>query len=260
MTGRVIGELTSPEISSRVRATSILCLPLGAIEQHGDHLPLDTDMVVAEGVTRRIVAHCGEEFDLWQLPTVPVGLSREHDWAPGTLSLPLAGFVTLLRDLVQDIARALPARNLAIINGHGGNRGVLENLLHEFHGDFGLNTCVIHPFDLAHASSTPALPDVHAGRNETSIMLALAPDRVRMALVEPPKRPHDRESMEDLIFDRGVTWAWRSDDDRLAHKGIIGDAVTASAEHGEALLGVMVTQAARVFRRLLEHQRSAKNG
>src|SRR5215510_3926575 len=115
MSNRVIGELTSPEIAIRVRDSSILCLPLGSIEQHGPHLPLDTDVVVAEGVTRRVVARWGDSFDLWQLPTVPVGLSREHDWAPGTLSLPLVSFVTLLRDLARDIVRALPARNLAII-------------------------------------------------------------------------------------------------------------------------------------------------
>src|SRR5207247_9103728 len=94
-------------------APSIPCRPLGAVEQHGAHLPLDTDVVVAEGLTRRIVARWGDEFDLWQLPTVPVGLSREHDWAPGTLSLSIAGFVTLLRDLARDLVRALPARNLA---------------------------------------------------------------------------------------------------------------------------------------------------
>jgi len=256
MSGRSIGELTSPEITSRIRATSILCLPLGAIEQHGAHLPLNTDVVVAEGVTRRIVLQWGDEFDLWQLPTVPVGLSREHDWAPGTLSLPLVGFVTLLRDLARDIVRALPARNLAIINGHGGNRGVLENLLHEFHGDFGLHACVIHPFDLAQAPSTPAAPDVHGGRNETSIMLALAPAQVRMALVEPPIEAPDQRSLQELIFDRGVTFAWRSNDQRLAHEGIIGDASGATAEQGEAMLGSIVTGAARVLRRLLENQKA----
>src|SRR5262249_4948366 len=131
MSNRVIGELTSPEIANRIRDTSVLFLPLGANEQHGPHLPLHTDAVVAEGVTRRIVTRYGDEFDLWQLPTISIGLSREHDWAPGTSSLPLIGFVTLLRDLARDVARTLPARNLAIINGHGGNRGVLENLLHE---------------------------------------------------------------------------------------------------------------------------------
>src|SRR5689334_6257313 len=96
-TTRFVADFGSPEIVRRQRATSILCLPLGATEQHGPHLPLDTDVVVAEQLTHRIVARWGEEFDLWQLPVVPVGLSREHDWAPGTQSLSIEAFVALLR-------------------------------------------------------------------------------------------------------------------------------------------------------------------
>src|SRR5262249_58557423 len=120
--------------------TSILCLPLGAIEQHGPHLPLNTDVVVAEGLTRAIVKRFGEELDLWQLPAVPVGLSREHDWAAGTLSLSIAGFVTHLRELAGTLTRALPARNIMVLNGHGGKRGVPENLLYVTTGDLGHHT------------------------------------------------------------------------------------------------------------------------
>src|SRR4051794_11779018 len=182
---RALADLTSPEAARQINSTSILCWPLGAIEQHGPHLPLATDVIVAEALTRRIVERWGDEFDLWQLPTVPIGLSREHDWAPGTLSLSIQGFVTLLRDLARDLVRALPARNLAILNGHGGNRGILENLLHELRGDFALNACAIHPFDLARIPGATAGGDVHGGRNETSVMLALAPERVRLERLAP---------------------------------------------------------------------------
>src|SRR5262245_52354865 len=112
MTARILGALTSPEIARSLKPSSILVLPLGAFEQHGPHLPLDTDLVVAQGLARRIVAHWGAEFDLWELPALPIGLSREHDWAPGTLSVSIAGFVTLMRDLAGTLVRALPARNL----------------------------------------------------------------------------------------------------------------------------------------------------
>ena len=84
---RSIGELTFPEISRKLKESSILLLPIGAIEQHGAHLPLNTDVVVAEELTRALIARFGDQFDLWQLPTLCIGLSREHDWAPGTLSL-----------------------------------------------------------------------------------------------------------------------------------------------------------------------------
>jgi creatinine amidohydrolase/Fe(II)-dependent formamide hydrolase-like protein len=253
--GRSIAELTSPQVSQQLRETSILCLPLGAIEQHGPHLPLNTDVVIAEGLTRNIVARWGEEFDLWQLPVVPIGLSREHDWAAGTLSLSIQAFVMLLRELASSLVRALPARNLAIVNGHGGNRGILENLLHEFHGDFALNACVIHPFDLAKVDIGAGVPDVHGGKAETSVMLALAPDLVRRDLVARPDKPPDAEATRTLIFDRGTTWPWRTDDPRLAHAGIIGDASAASAELGSALVESVVTESRAVFSRLLQNQK-----
>ena len=109
-----------------------------------------------------LVDRWGEEFDLWQLPTLSIGLSREHDWAAGTLSLSVAGFCGYLRDLARDLVCSLPARNLAIVNGHGGNRGILENLLRELQSEFGVNACVLHPFDLA--GGDPAGSDVHGGK------------------------------------------------------------------------------------------------
>ena len=254
LSSRLIGDLTSPEISRRLKDTSILCLPLGAIEQHGAHLPLNTDVVVAEELTRRIVARWGEEFDLWQLPTIPIGLSREHDWAPGTMSLSIQSFTALLRDLAGAIVRGLPARNLVIVNGHGGNRGILDNLLHELRGDFALNPCVIHPFDLAKVATGEG-PDVHGGKSETSVMLALAPDLVRRDLIEPAGEGPNAATIHALIFNRGVSFPWRTDDPRLARGGIIGDAHAATAELGHAIVDSVVAEAGGVLARLLENQK-----
>jgi len=251
LTGRVLGELTFHEASHAIRDTAILCLPLGAIEQHGPHLPLNTDVVIAEALTRRLLDRWGDELDLWQLPTLSIGLSREHDWAAGTLSLSIAGFCGYLRDLAATLVRALPARNLAVINGHGGNRGMLENLLHELHGDFGLNACVLHPFDLAVAGAGEI--DVHGGRGETSVMLALAPSLVRADRIVAGGPP-DADAARSLIYERGATFAWRTDDPRLGRDGIIGDPSTASAEFGSALLDHMVAAAGGVLRTLRNHR------
>jgi len=253
---RSLGDLTSPEVSRRLQDASILCLPMGAIEQHGAHLPLNTDAIVAEELTRRIVARWGDELDLWQLPMISIGLSREHDWAPGTLSLTIQSFVALLRDMARDLVRALPARNLAIINGHGGNRGVLDNLIHELRGDFALNACVIHPFDLSKADTRATGPDVHGGKSETSVMLALAPHLVRRELIAPPARPPDGAAIAALVFDRGVSFPWRTDDPRLTASGAIGEAHAASAELGQAIIDSVVEESGGVLRRLLENQRS----
>jgi creatinine amidohydrolase/Fe(II)-dependent formamide hydrolase-like protein len=250
---RIFAELAAPEVAGRLKATSILCLPLGAVEQHGPHLPLNTDVIVAEGLTRRIVARWGEEFDLWQLPTLPLGLSREHDWAAGTLSLSLDGFITLVHDLAGEIVRALPARNLAIVNGHGGNRGVLENLLHELRGDLSINCCVIHPFDLSTVKKA-VLPDVHGGRDETAVMLALAPELVHRERIVEARGGSAPALTQELIAERGVTWPWRTDDPRLARNGVIGDPAAASADLGAAIIDSVVEAAGPVFARLLECQ------
>jgi creatinine amidohydrolase len=250
---RSIGELTFPEIAGKLKAWSILCLPIGAIEQHGAHLPLNTDVVVAEEVTRALIVRLGDAYDLWQLPTLAISLSREHDWAPGTLSLSVQAFATLLKETAREIARALPARNLVIVNGHGGNRGILENLLHELRGDLGLNACVLHPFDLARSPADGVVADVHGGAGETSVMLALAPELVRRDMIASAQPPSP-ESIAALIFDRAVTWPWRTDDPRLARTGVIGDPAAASVEQGSAMVERMVEAARGVFARLLENQ------
>ena len=239
---RTLGELTFAEISRYLKETSILCLPVGAIEQHGLHLPLNTDVVVAEELTRRIVARWGNDLDLWQLPTVAISLSREHDWAPGTMCLTLESFIALLEDIAREIVRALPARNLVIVNGHGGNRGILENLVRELHGDCGINACVIHPLDLSKAERTSKSPDVHGGEGETSMMLALAPHLVRRDQIGRTKEPLDQKAIEALVFDRGTTWPWRTDDPRLAARGVIGDAHAASSEFGERIVDSIVAE------------------
>lgn len=250
---RLIADLTSPEIATRLGARSILCLPVGSIEQHGSHLPLNTDAVLAEAVTRRIVARWGDALDLWQLPTVTVSLAREHEWAAGTLSLSVEGFTAVMRDLGRSIARALPTRNLAIINCHGGNRGILDALLQDFRADHGLKACVLHPAIWVETmEAAPALPDIHGGKNETSLMLAIAPQLVRMDRIASLKANVDADAIRASILDPAVSWPWTSDDKRIADMGVIGDAQAASAEFGQRLLAHVTDMAGSALRQLLE--------
>jgi creatinine amidohydrolase len=252
---RLIGELTFPEISQRLSATSILCLPIGSIEQHGPHLPLNTDVVLAEGVTRLIIGQWGEALDLWQLPTVSISLAREHEWAPGTMSLSIVGMTAYVRDLGREIARSLPARNLMIVNGHGGNRGILEVLAQELRSDFGLNICVLHPASLADTNADSDAPEIHGGKNETSMMLAIAPHLVRRDQIAALKMPPDGEAIRKTILQRGVTWPWTTDDKRIADTGVIGDPKAASAAFGQGIIDRVVETAGAALRQLLENQR-----
>jgi creatinine amidohydrolase/Fe(II)-dependent formamide hydrolase-like protein len=251
---RLVGDLTFDQVGGAVSAGAILCLPMGSMEQHGPHLPLDTDTVLAEALTCRIIARWGEAFDLWQLPTLAIGLSREHGWAPGTLSLSVAGMTALIRDLGREIARALPAKNLLVVNAHGGNRGLLEALGRELAADFGLNVCALHTGALMSPVTDAAIPEIHAGRDETSAMLALAPHRVRRDLIASLKPTPDGDAVRALILDPAASFAWSSDDPRLAAAGVIGDPRGASAEHGEAIVARVVEAAGAALRQLREGQ------
>jgi creatinine amidohydrolase len=251
---RQIGDLTFLDVSKRLRASSILCMPIGSIEQHGPHLPLNTDVVLVEEYARRIIARWGETFDLWQLPTLAVGLAREHDWAPGTLSLSIQGMTTFMRDLGREIVRGLPARNLAIINGHGGNRGILEALAQELRADFGLNICVLHPTTWSELDTKAEIPEIHGGKNETSMMLALAPNLVRREQIAQLQRLPDNDAVRTTILDQAVTWPWTTNEAQIANLGVIGDAQAASAELGLSLLKQIEEMAGPIFKRLLDRQ------
>jgi creatinine amidohydrolase/Fe(II)-dependent formamide hydrolase-like protein len=244
------------EIADRLDAASTLCLPLGSTEQHGPHLPLDTDTVIAEALTSRIVARWGEAWDLWQLPALPVGLSREHGWAPGTLSHSVAAMTELLRGKAEEIVRESAARNLLIVNGHGGNRGILEAVGYEFVGDFGLNVCSLHLGALISPVPERGLPEIHAGKDETSVMLALAPDLVRRERMVELSSPPDAATVRAMILDPAVSWPWSSGDPRIADRGVIGDARMASAEHGAAIVERVVEAAGGVLKRLIENRKT----
>jgi creatinine amidohydrolase len=254
---RSIRDLASSDAGAALQPSSVLCLPMGSTEQHGPHLPLDTDTVLAEAFTCRIVERWGEDYDLWQIPSVPIGLSREHGWAPGTRSHSVADMTVLMRSMARDIVKALPARNLLIVNGHGGNRGILEALGRELRGDFGLNLCTMHLGAMISPVSDAGIPEIHAGKDETSVMLALAPDRVDQDRMRGLKASPDGDAIRTLILDPTTSWPWSSDDKRLGYQGVIGDAAASSVEYGRMIVQCVVEAAGAVLEQLVENAKLA---
>jgi creatinine amidohydrolase len=255
MTGarpRVYGECTSPQVSRELTGKAVLCLPVGSTEQHGPHLPLATDTIIAERFAAALADHVSGQHDLWLLPAIPFGLSAEHAWAPGTISLDTVTFTVLIRQLVGEYLRATSARRLVIVNGHGGNRGILEALQCELIANYGLVSCVIHPLALATAELSTGPFDIHAGIGETSLMLHLAPELVNMDTLagHGGVTQQQAEAVNRLIRDRGVTWPWSSNDPDIAEAGIIGDPSGASASFGRAVFVSALEAAARAVTRL----------
>ena len=142
---RRLDYLTGPEIAARIGASSTLVWPIGATEQHGPHLPLLVDHVIADEAARAAVAECGEEADAWLLPTLSISKSDEHAWSPGSLWLSSETLLAVATDVGRSIA-ATGAERLVFLNGHGGNTALLAVACRELRRRFGLRTFLVHPF------------------------------------------------------------------------------------------------------------------
>lgn len=236
---RAYDQLTAPDVSARLSRQSVLCLPIGSVEQHGPHLPLNTDTVIAERFTQQLVERYGDQHGLWVLPALPYGLSLEHAWSAGTISLNIATLNRMLDTLIGQYVRATPARRLLIVNGHGGNRGILEALAHELQQTHAIAVCVIHPSSLSTEFTDSELPEIHAGIRETSMMLALSPGTVRLDRIPDGFTLHLRQhgEIDRLVLRRGTTWPWSSGDSAISSLGIIGgDPRKASAAVGHSII------------------------
>jgi creatinine amidohydrolase len=226
-------ELTGPASASRLTADSVAVLPVGAIEQHGPHLPVSTDFTVAEATAAAAVTEAEGDTDVWLLPALAYTKSDEHSWSSGTLWL---SWDTLMRVLV-DIGNSLvasPIRRLAFLNGHGGNSALLQVACRELRRRFGLRTFLMHPgVPVDQGGTSPADElgmGVHGGLGETSVMLHLRPDLVHMDLAVRSV-PEQLTEFDHVGFGKRVSFGWLSDD--FGTNGTIGDPTGATAELGK---------------------------
>jgi len=239
LSGTAVVELLSPD--------SVLVQPVGAVEQHGPHLPLATDLVGADSLAQAVVAEVGEDLDLWLLPPLAYTKSNEHAWAPGTVWLSAATLLAVLADIAHSLA-ATPARRLVFLNGHGGNSALLQVACRDIRIATGLQTFLMHPgvpADQGGPSPGSELGmGVHGGLEETSLMLHLRPDLVDMTLARRSV-PERLAGNRYVRFGGPVSFGWTSDD--FGTGGVIGDPTGATAERGKELWDDMVTGAAEAL-------------
>ena len=178
---RQLANLRAPDILSRISERSILVQPLGAIEQHGPHLPLSTDLVIADAVAGAAVERAGETLDVWLLPSLAYTKSDEHAWSPGTVWLSSTTMLAVLDDIGRCVATTA-ARRLVWFNGHGGNSALLGIANREVRRNHGLMTFLAHPSLPPDQGGDSTAGEqgfgIHGGADETSLMLHLAPELV----------------------------------------------------------------------------------
>jgi creatinine amidohydrolase len=237
---RRLADLRAPQLADALDERSILVQPLGAIEQHGPHLPFSTDLLIAERVADAAVDRVGADLGVWVLPALAYTKSNEHAWSSGTIWLSADTLLRVLDDIGRCVATT-PARKLVFFNGHGGNSSLLSVANREVRLAHGLQTFLTHPGvppDQGGLSAPEELGmGVHGGTDETSMMLHLAPELVDMSLATR-NVPEQLASNKYVRFGGKVGFGWLSND--FGPDGHIGDPTSASAEHGAALFEAAV--------------------
>ena len=230
-----MAELRAPSVASELDEGSILVFPIGATEQHGPHLPFNTDSVIAEAVAAATVSDVGAKVDAWLLPPLAFTKSNEHAWSAGTFWLSARTLLSVLEDVGRCVA-ATPARRLVFLNGHGGNSSLLNTACRELRLQFGLQTFLAHPsLPPDHGGASPEEElgmGIHGGLEETSLMLHLRPELVDLA-AGFRNVPESLAANRHVRFGGTVSFGWLSND--FGPSGLIGDPTGATAERGKIL-------------------------
>jgi creatinine amidohydrolase len=239
-----------PEISGPSLARWIAVLPLAATEQHGPHLPLGTDVMIAQAYLRRVRELLPAAIPATFLPLQPVGISTEHTGYPGTLTLPTEVALKAWMAIGESVARA-GLKKLVMVTSHGGNSAAMTLVAQDLRAQYGLLvvTTAWSRFGAPEGlfSAEELRHGVHGGAVETSIMLARYKPHVRGEAIADFRSAGIAMDQDYrwLSAHRPAPFAWQAQD--LHESGAAGDATAASAEKGERLLD----HGARAFCELL---------
>jgi creatinine amidohydrolase len=233
MSARDWADLRAPAFRTLDPDRTIAVLPTAAIEQHGPHLPVGTDTLIAEGMLDAVRAACPDDLDLVILPVQAVGKSNEHLWAAGTLTLTAETALRAWTEIGRSVARA-GLRKLVIVNSHGGNLDLVSILSRELRVECGLLAVKTQWMSFGTPdglfSRREADFGIHGGDRETSLMLAFRPETVDMEAARDFGSTAERAAIPPI---GPTSYGWIASD--LSDAGVVGEAHRATAKKGRVL-------------------------
>jgi creatinine amidohydrolase len=240
----------------------VIIQPVGAIEQHGPHLPLIVDAAIGVGVLGKALAKLDSNIPAYALPSINYGKSNEHWHFPGTITLSTETLTAIIMEVGESIYRA-GFRKLVLMNSHGGQPQVMQMAARDLHVKYG--DFLVFPLftwrvpNITKQLLTPkeAKLGMHAGDAETSLMLALLPEQVKLDKVVaeyPPEQPQSTL----LSWEGQLPVAWVTKD--ISKSGVIGDATTATKEKGDRILESLSNGWVQVIRDIYHFQPPQING
>ncbi len=233
----LLAEMTWPEAQTRLKEVDIALLPVGSMEQHGPHLPLDTDAFDAGYLARRVAEGCAPPKPL-VLPLIPYGVSYHHEDFSGTMSISPKTLSQLVYEIGMSAARH-GITKLVIINGHGGNIPALQFAAQMINRDAHIFSCVEtgETSEKEIAELTETHNDVHAGEVETSTALANRPHLVKL---DRAKKFIPQFSSKYLNFSSKRSVEWYARIAKISPTGVLGDPTKATREKGEKMWAAMI--------------------
>ena len=236
-------ELTSPDVAALDRERTVVMLPLGSVEQHGHHLPLGTDTMLAHAVSLAAAVRTGDAF---VLPPPWFGFSAHHMRFPGSVTLRAETLIALAEDVVASLVQH-GFRRILIVNGHGGNAGVIDvlasNLGHRHYG--AARIAALTYFHLAREAISKLRQSEpggmgHACEFETALVEHLRPDLVKIEKAEATyPDPGSAYLTTDLLGSSAIRTYHDFAD--LSPHGTLGDPLLASPEAGSAFFEAAVS-------------------
>lgn len=227
---------------------ALVVIPTGAIEQHGPHLPVGVDALLAQIYLDRALPKLPAHAPVFVAPPIQAGKSNEHDGFPGTIILSRE----TLRQQMLCIGRQIHAwgfKRIGVLNTHGGNTSVLKSMLRELHMTLALEVQLIDYSYEAELSAREAAYGIHAGEVETALMLAATPNMVDPSGCTTCWIGDPEEAKELQPEFAAATFAWKTLD--LSASGVMGDAKGATKEKGERWLARLSEALAQELLRLV---------
>jgi creatinine amidohydrolase len=241
---------STADFSARDLSETIVILPIAAVEQHGPHLPVAVDAAINAAILTRLVGQLEPGADVLILPTMTVGKSDEHLAFPGTLAVSGETLRRIWLDMARSVDRA-GARKLVLFNSHGGQMALMDIACRDIRIELGMLAVGCSWFRITAVddlfSAAEISHGIHGGDIETSMMLAIAPEKVDMEKAEDfiPLTVEIERSGSPLTAEGAVGFGWQAQD--LHPAGVCGDASAATAEKG----GIVLDRAANALSALI---------
>ncbi|BAZ46872.1 putative creatininase [Chondrocystis sp. NIES-4102] len=239
----------------------VIIQPIGAIEQHGPHLPVAVDSAISLGVLGKALSQLDSDIPAYALPCLYYGKSNEHSGFPGTITLSATTLLAVIQEMAISIYRS-GFRKLVLMNSHGGQPQIMEIAardIHQEHPDFSVFP--LFTWRVPHIVGDLLTKEeqeygIHAGDAETSLLLSLLPEQVNMS--EAVKEYPQGLPVDSLLDMEGkLPFAWLTKE--LSKSGVMGDATVATKEKGDRILESLAEGWVRTIRDIYRFQQPVIN-